>query len=82
MGRSIAIGDIHGRCDLTYEIISLIKKDIEQHPENTPKLIFLGDYVDRGDNSIEVISLLFALKVKFPNHVYMIRGNHECRLIN
>lgn len=43
--------------------------------------IFIGDFVDRGYNSIEVLSLLVSYKVKYPGHITLIRGNHECRQI-
>ena len=45
-------------------------------------IVFLGDYVDRGRQSLEVISLLFALKCSFPRKVIILRGNHETRKIS
>ncbi|KAH7661703.1 Serine/threonine protein phosphatase BSU1 protein [Dioscorea alata] len=44
--------------------------------------LFLGDYVDRGQHSLETITLLLALKVEHPHNVHLIRGNHEAADIN
>jgi hypothetical protein len=42
----------------------------------------LGDYVDRGKQSLETICLLLAYKVKYPENFFLLRGNHECASIN
>ena len=41
--------------------------------------VYLGDYVDRGAHGPEVVALLICLKLKYPNEVVLLRGNHETR---
>uniref|UniRef100_A0A8R1HMH4 Serine/threonine-protein phosphatase n=1 Tax=Caenorhabditis japonica TaxID=281687 RepID=A0A8R1HMH4_CAEJA len=44
--------------------------------------LFLGDYVDRGKHCLETIILLLSYKISFPEHFFLLRGNHECPMIN
>ena len=44
--------------------------------------VFLGNYVDKGFNSLETICLLMALKIKYPEHIVLLRGKHEDSTIN
>jgi serine/threonine-protein phosphatase PP1 catalytic subunit len=72
------VGDTHGQLQDLLRIFHL--SDVRL-PGEVPYL-FLGDYVDRGRNSIETICLLLAYKIKFPDTFFMLRGNHECSYIN
>ena len=64
------VGDIHGQYNDMIELV-FSRDDIE------PRFLFLGDYVDRGSNSIETITYLLILKQIHPNDVFLLRGNHE-----
>ncbi len=78
-------GNIHGvYTDLMryFESFGNPSDDNQMGDINVMQYIFLGDFCDRGLYSLEVILLLFALKVKYPDFIYLIRGHHEDKFIN
>jgi len=69
-GRAIFVGDTHGDFDASKKVIASYLR-----PEN--KVIFLGDYVDRGPQSMENINYLLSLKLAYPENLFLLMGNHE-----
>ena len=76
------VGDLHGRFDLLFRMITLIEKDADSEGLTRPKIVFVGDYVDRGPQSDRVLSLLVTLKSDPAWDIITLRGNHEEMLLN
>jgi len=73
--RLLAIGDIHGCYGLLQRLMDNVK------PTKKDQLVFLGDYIDRGEQSRQVVEYLLALQKEFPATVFL-RGNHEQMLLD
>jgi len=65
------IGDIHGNLNALEYVMQMREK------LGYKKILFLGDYVDRGVQGTEVLKKLFQLKLREPENVFLLRGNHE-----
>lgn len=67
----MVIGDVHGDLQALEFILG------KRQEMNCKNILFLGDYVDRGPQGTEVLTKLFQLKLEDPEHIFLLRGNHE-----
>uniref|UniRef100_A0A0N4WDN8 Serine/threonine-protein phosphatase n=1 Tax=Haemonchus placei TaxID=6290 RepID=A0A0N4WDN8_HAEPC len=70
------IGDIHAQYQDMNRLFDLIGRVPQE------RFLFLGDYVDRGPQGVEVVILLFSLKLRYRDRIYLLRGNHETPAVN
>jgi serine/threonine protein phosphatase 1 len=71
--RIYAIGDIHGCLNHLMNLLELVNPDLNRH-----KLVFIGDYLDRGPDSAKVVDFIINLKKKYnPANIICLMGNHE-----
>jgi hypothetical protein len=76
------VGDIHGQYVDLMRFFDIWKAPNDSGDIHAFDYLFLGNYVDKGQYSLEVICLLFALKLKYPRQIILLRGNHEDRNVN
>ncbi|CAB3405908.1 unnamed protein product [Caenorhabditis bovis] len=70
------VGDIHAQFQDLNRLFDLIGRIPEE------RMMFLGDYVDRGPQGIEVLMLLYCLKIRYRDRIFLLRGNHETPSVN
>uniref|UniRef100_F1KXW8 Serine/threonine-protein phosphatase n=1 Tax=Ascaris suum TaxID=6253 RepID=F1KXW8_ASCSU len=70
------VGDIHGQYQDMHKLFDLIGRVPDV------KMLFLGDYVDRGTQSLETVLYLFAMKLRYKDRIFLLRGNHETPAVN
>lgn len=75
-GKVTVVGDLHGQF---FDFLHILELANYSQAADEAQMLFLGDYVDRGYNSVELILYLFLMKMKNPQRVFLLRGNHENR---
>lgn len=74
--RAYAVGDVHGRLDLLEELLAKIHAELQHHPSRQTLLVFVGDLIDRGPKSAQVIERLRTYRREAIRPVFLL-GNHE-----
>lgn len=75
VGRAVFVGDTHTAVDVTQAVL-------DKYYDEADLVVFLGDYVDRGDTGVENLGLIASMLLEDPRRVIMLRGNHESPLTN
>lgn len=78
--RVYAIGDIHGQASLLARLLRLVERDTDERPVAETEIVFLGDLIDRGAQSAQVVFLLMQLAG--DPRVTVLLGNHEATMID
>jgi Ca2+-binding EF-hand superfamily protein/diadenosine tetraphosphatase ApaH/serine/threonine PP2A family protein phosphatase len=73
------VGDLHGSLPSLRQVLDLLWTSLD---DEDSVIVFDGDFVDRGEESLEVMCVLLLLKLAYPKKVYLLRGNHEDVLIS
>lgn len=81
-GPLYAIGDLHGCAALMERVIEAIDRDMADQGYEAAQVVFLGDYVDRGEESRAVLEGLFGFARALPDHVTCLMGNHEKMMLD
>ena len=74
--RAYVVGDVHGRLDLLDELLARIHADLDQRPSRKTMLVFVGDLIDRGPNSAQVVERLRTYRHPGVRTAFIL-GNHE-----
>jgi serine/threonine protein phosphatase 1 len=74
--RAYAVGDVHGRLDLLDQLLDMIHRELDERPARKTMLVFVGDLIDRGPNSAQVIERLRTYRRPGVRTVFIL-GNHE-----
>ena len=77
--RIYAIGDIHGRFDLLFQLMRAIVDDVNRRPHAQQRVVILGDFIDRGPSSAKIIEALISLHA--DDRMIVLKGNHEAALV-
>lgn len=82
--RLYVIGDIHGRADLLERLLGSIIEDTQKDPPSAEgaEIVFLGDYIDRGDHSAGVIEMLMRFHSEPQIATHFLKGNHEAMMLH
>ena len=74
--RAYVVGDVHGRLDLLQDLLAKIHAELQHHPSAKTLLVFVGDLIDRGPSSAQVVERLRTYKREGVKTVFLL-GNHE-----
>lgn len=76
------VGDIHGSIDQLENLLSQIDADTSRHPGVDSKVVFVGDYIDRGEASADVLRFMAHVTAAYPDKLVGLMGNHERMLLD